>query len=179
MNAAPQLSTITHSTNIGKELRLSETKRLSELRKLGLTLPRLAVLRTLTRTARPASELATASGQQHGQVLRILDWLTNHGFAEEEVGWALTAIGRVAIETGAHKRLTRSQRTMLEDLRRVGGARALTDLAPGRTNTALTITSQWLHSKRCIHTVPVWRVTLGGSVFLAADQRDAGNGEDQ
>ncbi|WP_062993540.1 hypothetical protein [Nocardia anaemiae] len=158
---------------------MSKTKRLSELRKLGLTLPRLAVLRALTRTARPASELATASDRQHGQVLRILDWLTGHGFAQEQTGWALTAIGQHMIETGAHERLTRSQRTMLEDLCRVEGARALTDLASGRTSTALTITSQWLHSHRYIHTVPVWRVTLEGSVFAAADQRDAGNGEDQ
>lgn len=158
---------------------MSETKKLSELGKLGLTRPRLTVLRALTRTARPASELATASGRQHGQVLRILDWLTSHGFAEEQTGWALTGFGQHTIETGAHERLTRSQRTMLEDLRRVEGARALTDLASGRTNTALTITSRWLHSHRYIHTVPVWRVTLEGSVFAAADQREAGNGEDQ
>lgn len=149
--------------------------KLSEMRKRGMTLPRLAVLRTLTRTARPAGELATASGEQHGHVLRILDWLTGHGFAEEELGWALTAIGEAAIETGAHERLTRSQRSVLTDLGRVEGARVLTDLAPGRTNTALTITSQWLHSKRYIHTVPVWRVTLEGSTTAAADRRDTRN----
>ncbi|MEV5832850.1 hypothetical protein [Nocardia sp. NPDC052112] len=152
---------------------------MSELGKLGLTVPRLAVLRALTRTARPASELATASDRQHGQVLRILDWLTGHGFAQEQTGWALTAIGLHTIETGAHERLTRSQRTLLEDLRHVEGARALTDLAPGRANTALTITSQWLHKHRYIHTVPVWRVTLEGSATAAADRRDTGNGEDQ
>ncbi|UAK31316.1 hypothetical protein K8O92_26415 [Nocardia asteroides] len=153
------------------------------MRKLGVTLPRLAVLRTLTRTARPAGELATACGQQHGHVLRIVDWLTGHGFAEEGVGWALTAIGRAGIETGVRERLTRSQRSVLEDLGRVEDERALTDLAPAaptpqglpalpltppgmRTVSPTTLFEQVFRGAQCPSEQAHWGIELRTLVYL-------------